>query len=144
MLPGYPAGKTAMLPRYPTDTVGEFVRAVGEAGFPSPRIPILLRLWLIGRLREFANGIHYYRNPLSETPTMQPKLDLAERLHHPCASASPWGGTGSTAGGPNARTTRPGLVWTRIDRLRGGLDATRLESGTESSQRTVGGVRMKP
>jgi hypothetical protein len=40
------------------DTVGEFVRAVEEAGFSSPRSPILSRLRLIGRSREFANSIH--------------------------------------------------------------------------------------
>src|SRR5690348_16398184 len=42
------------------DTVGEFVRAVGGTRFPSPRIPILARLRLIGRLWERANSIHCY------------------------------------------------------------------------------------
>jgi hypothetical protein len=37
-------------------TVGEFVRAIEEAVFPSLRVPILARLRLIGRLREFANS----------------------------------------------------------------------------------------
>ena len=39
------------------DTGGEFVRAVGEAGFPPPRVPILARLRLVGRFREFATSV---------------------------------------------------------------------------------------
>jgi hypothetical protein len=38
------------------DTVGEFVPAVGEAGFPLPRVSVLARFRLIGRWREFANS----------------------------------------------------------------------------------------
>ena len=70
MLPGYPAGKTAMLPRYPTDTVGEFVRVVRGAEFPPSRVPNSPRLRLIGRLREFANGIRCYRNPVNAAPAI--------------------------------------------------------------------------
>src|SRR4051812_28445081 len=39
------------------DTVGEFVWAVGKAGFPLPRSSALARLRPIGRLPEFANSI---------------------------------------------------------------------------------------
>jgi hypothetical protein len=41
-----------------SDTGGEFVRAVGEAGFPSPRVPILARLRLICRFLEFATSVN--------------------------------------------------------------------------------------
>src|SRR5262245_34979250 len=46
-----------------SDTVGEFIRAVREAGFPLPRAFILARLRPIARLREFANNIHCYWTP---------------------------------------------------------------------------------
>jgi hypothetical protein len=39
------------------DTVGEFIRALEGAGFPFPKAPILAKLRLIGRMREFANRI---------------------------------------------------------------------------------------
>ena len=38
------------------DTVGEFIRALEGAGFPFPQLPILAKLRLIGRMREFANS----------------------------------------------------------------------------------------
>src|SRR5262249_30671421 len=45
-------------PKPNIDTGGEFVRAVGEAGFPSPRVPILARLRPVGRFLEFATSVN--------------------------------------------------------------------------------------
>jgi hypothetical protein len=57
---GSAAGRPFPVPRPKPniDTGGEFVWAVGEAGFPLPRVPMLARLRLVGRLREFATSVN--------------------------------------------------------------------------------------
>src|SRR4051812_30169049 len=56
-------GDVAIPPRYPTDTVGEFVRALHLRVSTPLEEPILPKLWMISGGWEFASSMQCYSRP---------------------------------------------------------------------------------